>query len=327
MAITNPLEFASTAFTDTESRRRPGPFGPARILLPEGQVVQTIRDTEPVASALERLTDSGYGQLPVLDANSRVVGVFSWKSFGRRLGEIHSLHVDFTTLPVIHTELDQPQFLDPDIYIDTETDWRETDYALVGTSARLLGVLTLTDIYGRLNDFAEAFVLLFEIELEIRDLIQDLYPGEALNQLMTELSDASGEPEVQAAQALKELLDGDAPLVTDRAVEKKISFAIGQLTKATKQKARGRSVQALEDFTFAQYRGVIFDADRWPRFEPVFSQPREILLLDFERINGLRNDVFHFRRSIGTRDTDRLRRFRDKLRYDRGLMRKQLRTS
>jgi hypothetical protein len=170
-------------------------------------------------------------------------------------------------------------------------------------------------------------VLLFEIELEIRDLLRDLHPGEALHQLMMELSDASGEPEVQAAEALKELLDESDPLITDRTVEKKVSFAIGQLTKAAKQKARGRSVRALEDFTFAQYRGVIFDADRWPRFEPIFSQPREILSLDFERINELRNDVFHFRRSIGPRDTDRLRRFRDKLRYDRGLMPQPLRPS
>jgi hypothetical protein len=29
--------------------------------------------------------------------------------------------------------------------------------------------------------------------------------------------------------------------------------------------------------------------------------------------------VFHFRRAIGPRDTDRLRRFRDMLRYDRDM--------
>ena len=36
-------------------------------------------------------------------------------------------------------------------------------------------------------------------------------------------------------------------------------------------------------------------------------------------INDLRNIVFHFRRGITPRDTDRLRRFRDKLRYNRDL--------
>lgn len=36
-------------------------------------------------------------------------------------------------------------------------------------------------------------------------------------------------------------------------------------------------------------------------------------------INDLRNIVFHFRRGVTPRDTDRLRRFRDKLRYNREL--------
>ena len=41
--------------------------------------------------------------------------------------------------------------------------------------------------------------------------------------------------------------------------------------------------------------------------------------MDFEKINDLRNIVFHLRRGITPRDTDRLRRFRDKLRYNRDL--------
>ena len=41
--------------------------------------------------------------------------------------------------------------------------------------------------------------------------------------------------------------------------------------------------------------------------------------MDFEKTNDLRNIVFHFRRGITPRDTDRLRRFRDKLRYNRDL--------
>lgn len=304
-------------------RRRPGPFGPARILLPEGQVVQTIRDVEPVASALERLADSGYDQLPVLDSSSRVVGVFSWKSFGRRLSEIYSLDVDFASLSVVHTELDQPQYLAPDTYVDTETDWKETDYALVGSPDNLFGVLTLTDIYGRLNDFAEAFVLIFEIEHEIRDLFRDLYSSEELLLLMKELSDSSDEPESRAAEALQRLTEGDCAADVPPAAAKTISYAIGQMTKAARLKARSRTVKELEDFSFAQYGHVIFDADHWPRFDPVFNQPREILQLDFNAINELRNAVFHFRRGIGPRDTDRLRRFRDRLRYDRELLRSQ----
>lgn len=50
---------------DSPPRHRPGPFGPARILLPEDQKIETIRDNETTASALERMVDTGYSQLPV----------------------------------------------------------------------------------------------------------------------------------------------------------------------------------------------------------------------------------------------------------------------
>jgi len=301
------------------SRQRPGPFGPARALLPENQQLETALPSDPTALALERLIDSGFSQLPIVDISGHVHGVFTWQSFGRRMSEIFSLCIDLGELPVRDTDLEKPRFLDPDTYIDTEADWKEIDYVLVGNVDHLIGVLTISDIYGRLNDFAEAFVLISEIEHEIRDLFRDLYPGEELGRVMEAISDQSGAPEARATEALGELLHGESPLVKGQDAMRKIRFAIGQLEKLSRQRERARIVRSLEDFTFAQYREVIFNEAHWPRFEPVFSQMREMVMTDFERINTLRNEVFHFKRKIGPRDTDRLRRFRDRLRYDHGL--------
>ena len=86
---------------------------------------------------------------------------------------------------------------------------------------------------------------------------------------------------------------------------------------------QARPITELKDFTFAQYRLVIFNKDNWPRFEEVFDTPREIVNTDFEKINDLRNIVFHFRRGITPKDTDRLRRFRDKRRYNREMYTKR----
>jgi CBS domain-containing protein len=300
-------------------RQRPGPFGPARALLPENQQVETVLPTDSTAVAIERLIDSGFGQLPIVDISGHVLGVFTWQSFGRRMSELFSLHIDLGELPVCDTDLEKPRFLDPNTFIDTETDWKEIDYVLVGNVDYLVGVLTISDIYGRLNDFAEAFVLISEIEHEIRDLFRDLYPSDELGQVMQAISGQSGTPEAQAMKALNELLEGDSPMVSGKDATRKIRFAIGQLEKLSRQRERSRTVRSLEDFTFAQYREVIFNDAHWPRFKPVFSQMREMVMADFERINTLRNEVFHFKRKIGPRDTDRLRRFRDRLRYDHGL--------
>ena len=51
----------------------------------------------------------------------------------------------------------------------------------------------------------------------------------------------------------------------------------------------------------------------------MFDTMRELVDADFADINELRNIVFHFRRGITPNDTDRLRRFRDKLRHNRDL--------
>jgi hypothetical protein len=316
------LPTLSPAATGT-TRKRPGPFGPAIALLPENQQVESVQPTDSTAVALERLIESQYSQLPVIDLGGHVHGVFTWQSFGRRMSEIFALSIDLGVLPVRDTDLEKARFLAPDTYIDTETDWKEIDYVLVGDPDSLLGVLTLSDIYGRLNDFAEAFVLIFEIEHEIRDLFRDLYSLEELIQVMEGLSDPSGAPEGLALGALREFVEGDTAPATKTDANRKIEFAIGQLEKLTRQRERSRAVRSLEDFTFAQYREVMFNARQWPRFQPVFSQMREIMMADFERINTLRNEVFHFKRKIGPRDTDRLRRFRDRLRYDRTLMANQ----
>ena len=80
-----------------------------------------------------------------------------------------------------------------------------------------------------------------------------------------------------------------------------------------------RPIDSLEDLSFAQYTTIVCSEKNWPRFEPIFDTMREIIENDFKEVNQLRNVVFHFRRGITPKDTDRLRRFRDRLRYDREL--------
>ncbi len=183
--------------------KRPGPFGPAKDLLPQDQQLETIRDTETVASALERMVDSGFSQLPVVNEDNEITGVFSFESFGQRMSEIYSVKPDLSKLTVKETGLAQPKFIDPDLYIDTETDWSKIDHVLVGNKNKLLGVLTISDVLGRLNDFAEAFVLLYEIEHEIRDLIVDVLAKEELQAAFETISQRDSRPAEEAKKTLQ----------------------------------------------------------------------------------------------------------------------------
>lgn len=251
-----------------QGSRRPGPFGPAKDLLPEGQEPLSIHQDEKVWDALDRMRDDNFSQLPVSDDNGHIIGVFSWKSFALRTIDYRGNKLDPGDLTVSDC-MEVAEFISGDDYIDTNraTDWGEIDHILVGDSKKLKGVLTTADVFGRLSDFAEAFVLLYEIELDLRDLIAISYGTEKLNELFKSLSPDKGKP-----------------------------------------------ISALHEMSFGHYVDVISNRDRWQDFKPILRTKRAAATTDLKRINALRNDVFHFRRQILPRDTDVLRRFRDRIR-------------
>ena len=255
--------------SSTRSRkRRPGPFGPAEALLSENHEPVTVREDALAWDALDRMIDTGFSQLPVIGEHGDVIGVFSFRSYAIRTLDYRGQKVDATELTVADS-MDRPEFIPPDDYIDTNraTDWGRIDYILVGAHADLRGVLTTSDVFGRLTDFAEAFVLLYEIELDLRDVIQMVLPRAELEAVFQELSPPNSRP-----------------------------------------------VRSLEDFQFGQYVGLITNKARWPQFEQLFRSSRDATLVDLNRVNDLRNVVFHFRRQVTPRDNDAMRRFRNRLR-------------
>jgi hypothetical protein len=218
--------------------------------------------------------DNNYSQLPVKNKNGRIIGVFTWKSFCKRVSDLRAVRGSVRPVDLPVKEAMEPaKFIHPEVYIDTETDWTDLDYVLVGTDTDLVGILSIADVLGRLNDFAEAFVLIYEIEHEVRDLICDVCDETKLQELIASI----------------------------------------QLPPDSKRPT------ALEEFTFIQYKALICTKSNWQLFEPVFDTLRELVDADFVEVSELRNSIMHFRRQITPRETDRLRRFRDKLRYNREL--------
>ena len=292
------------------SVKRVGPFGPAWALLPKDQQPLVLEGNTFVGDAIERFIDNRFSQIPVTDKEGKIIGVFSWKTFGKRVADLHTTNIKPMELP-IRDAMEPARFIAPDVYIDTETNWGDIDYVLVGTPDSLLGILCISDVFGRLNDFAEAFVLLYEIEHEIRDLIHDVYSDEELLEALQTMMASANRPAIKVVEELKAIIDEQGTIP-----------AIGKAIRLLGSGGSG-CLGSLEECTFTQYRILICSEKNWPRFEPVFDTMRELINADFGEVNDLRNIVFHFRRGITPKDTDRLRRFRDRLRYDRELYAKQ----
>ena len=190
---------ASAAAAPPEPARL-GPFGPAWTLLPRGQRLLSVAAETPAGHALERMEEHGWscpgGQLPATrDAGgaAEVEGVSSWRSFCRASLDLsHSRKLDPLTIPVEQFH-DEAVFLDCETFIDTATEWLVRDHVLVGTPQHVEGLLTLGDAFGRLNDFAEAFVLIYEVETELRDTIAQV-AGERLGDWLGSLTRPGEEP-------------------------------------------------------------------------------------------------------------------------------------
>lgn len=216
------------------------------------------------------MVDENFSQIPVTNESRTIIGVFSWASFGKRVADLGSSKIEVTTLPVKEA-LEEAKFIGPNVYIDTATNWDDIEYVLVGTPDNLLGILNISDVFGRLNDFAEAFVLIHEIEHEIRDSIKEVCSESQLTEMISRIKRPPNSP----------------------------------------------PPRSLEDFSFSQYQNLICNKDNWETFEPFFASVRELVYEDFKEITSLRNDVFHFRRTIRPKDSDRLRRFLNRLKYNR----------
>ncbi len=70
----------------------------------------------------------------------------------------------------------------------------------------------------------------------------------------------------------------------------------------------------LEDMTFDDYVGIIRRTDNWPKFQTVFGTgpiKREFTRTKLETVRNLRNDVFHFKRTLTVEDLQTLTQHRD----------------
>ena len=185
------------------SKRRTGPFGPAGEILPKSQRLETVRPGDEVFDALKRLCEAGFNQAPVVTTANECVGVLrplgvlfellkeQWFKDGlkavnvsdlmererKRELELEHSSSSVPALKKCQKAVDlKPRYKGVKEWVDVDLDWQDDDVAMVGTKTDLIGMLTATDILGRLTDFAQAFVFLEEIELDTRELLTLLLP-------------------------------------------------------------------------------------------------------------------------------------------------------
>jgi len=154
---------------------------------PESQQLRTIpRDTQ-VVEALTMMRLEGFSQLPVMH-NERLVGVFSYRSFARRLLELDlGAGVDVLRLSVADVVDDLP-LMPPDQDVEAAIAAVERDDAvLVRDRDGISAIVTASDLLVGLRALTRPFVLLMELERSLRAIVDHALPAEQLEPLARQI--------------------------------------------------------------------------------------------------------------------------------------------
>lgn len=142
-------------------------------IIPDTQEVLWVSPDTLARDAIQKMQRFGYSQLPVKQGEA-VLGIFSYRAFAMEAAKIRDSKVDLTSLTV-------EEFLDHErpVFARVNDDFRDyidvldsNDCLVVSGPDNLIAVLTPMDVLRYLHSVAGPFVLIGEIELTLRTLIQ-----------------------------------------------------------------------------------------------------------------------------------------------------------
>ncbi|RZK37445.1 MAG: CBS domain-containing protein [Hymenobacter sp.] len=149
-----------------------------------------------LACAITVMLSNGFSQLPVMTNERDVKGVISWSSIGVRLA--------MSKRGTVVRELMEPhqEIRASDSIFAAIVVVNQYDYVLVrGDDRRITGIITAADLNNQFQKLAEPFLLLGEIENQIRRLIDNRFTA-------AELESAKNLADTEAAQQQETVSQG-----------------------------------------------------------------------------------------------------------------------
>lgn len=137
---------------------------------PVDQELFTFPHNILVKDAIQTMIENNYTQVPVM-IGSNVIGIFSFRSFSENA--LKHQRQDIFSLPV-------EDFLEDLTYVSIEeellpllNEFDLKDAILIGSKKQLQGIITSIDVIELFKKLSLPYIMLREIELTIRNLIQE----------------------------------------------------------------------------------------------------------------------------------------------------------
>lgn len=146
-------------------------------LLIKGQSLLTIDEEASVRDALVQMVTNDFSQLPVLNKNGNLSGLISDQSIARNYFHLGD-EVGLLDLKVADC-CEKPEILalESDV-LDALTSLRRTASVVIVNDKKPVGIVTNTDAIEFFRDLAEGLVLIEDIEVTLRQYIDEAFPTE-----------------------------------------------------------------------------------------------------------------------------------------------------
>lgn len=261
----------------TSELRRPGPYGPASELVPKNQKVETVEYSDNLFDVLLRICQGGYSQTPV-KKDGKVIGMIDMQSL-KLILQKKEIEAQLKKYPCGDFINEKICYLNPEEWVENKSEWLEDGSALVGNPGEIMGLLTSADILRALSDYAEAFILIEEIETTLRPILEQFFPANKRE----EIFEKRNALEVKRKEAKKQT---------------------GHVEDQYKK---------IEDLTFGEYESLVEDRE----FESVLKKfsfwSWKKFIEETKATRKIRNDLMHFRSRAGISETEKLRLFKEHL--------------
>ncbi len=149
-------------------------FHVVNSVIQDGSEVVTVPPDMSAQQALALMREHGFSQVPVMKGKA-ILGVFSYRAFALEVADGAELALDLPVEEFLNH--DKPVYvLTSETIIDLIDVLDRSDSLLVSGPDELIAIVTPMDVLTYLHRVAESFVLIGEIELSLRKLIDISLP-------------------------------------------------------------------------------------------------------------------------------------------------------
>ncbi len=269
----------------------------------------TVTSDAPLKEALGPMIAYDYSQLPVVDGESRPIGIVTSDSIIRAL---NNFGVTLDGLRVYDAMLKRGNTYRPeDDLFDLLDDLKDAYAVLVVDAAgKLIGIVTSYDSTEYFRQRTQDIMYVQDIEEMIKSYINLAFldgHGEvdvaAQQRAIEEITPSNNDLRKKFQKALQRYLElqGGAKQLNDTWVTDAFGTHFGHKEPA----------KAFEELTLAQYIQLFLHPNRWPKYAPIVSVDRKAIERLLDSVRKTRNMLAHLRSELTLQQRDELQFCKD----------------